>query len=78
MSFLTRYDGELREPLVTTEDEMAGWHHRLDGHEFDTFRQWTRLSDFTFFHFQAINQSDSLYPFEVVFQNTSPKVEFQS
>ena len=18
-----------------TEDEMAGWHHRLDGHEFD-------------------------------------------
>ena len=18
---------------VTTEDEMAGWHHRLDGHE---------------------------------------------
>ena len=18
----------------TTEDEMAGWHHRLDGHEF--------------------------------------------
>ena len=19
----------------TTEDEMAGWHHRLDGHEFD-------------------------------------------
>ena len=22
----------------TTEDEMAGWHHRLDGHEF----KWTR------------------------------------
>ena len=21
----------------TTEDEMAGWHHRLDGHEFE----WT-------------------------------------
>ena len=19
----------------TTEDEMVGWHHRLDGHEFD-------------------------------------------
>ena len=19
----------------TTEDEMAGWHHRLDGHEFE-------------------------------------------
>ena len=21
-----------------TEDEMAGWHHRLDGHEFDKLR----------------------------------------
>ena len=20
---------------ATTEDEMAGWHHRLDGHEFE-------------------------------------------
>ena len=20
--------------IVATEDEMAGWHHRLDGHEF--------------------------------------------
>ena len=20
---------------VTTEDEMAGWHHPLDGHEFE-------------------------------------------
>ena len=20
--------------MGTTEDEMAGWHHRLDGHEF--------------------------------------------
>ena len=20
----------------TTEDEMAGWHHRLDGHEFES------------------------------------------
>ena len=21
--------------LQTTEDEMAGWHHQLDGHEFE-------------------------------------------
>ena len=27
-----------QEEKGTTEDEMAGWHHRLDGHEFDTFR----------------------------------------
>ena len=20
---------------MTTEDEMAGWHHRFDGHEFE-------------------------------------------
>ena len=26
-----------REEKGTTEDEMAGWHHRLDGHEFE----WT-------------------------------------
>ena len=24
-----------REEKRTTEDEMAGWHHRLDGHEFE-------------------------------------------
>ena len=24
-----------QEKKGTTEDEMAGWHHRLDGHEFD-------------------------------------------
>ena len=24
-----------REEKVTTEDEMAGWHHRLNGHEFE-------------------------------------------
>ena len=23
-----------QEEKETTEDEMAGWHHRLDGHEF--------------------------------------------
>ena len=27
-----------QEEKGTTEDEMAGWHHRLDGHE---FRWWT-------------------------------------
>ena len=26
-----------KEEKLTTEDEMAGWHHRLDGHEFE----WT-------------------------------------
>ena len=24
-----------REDKGTTEDEMDGWHHRLDGHEFE-------------------------------------------
>ena len=24
-----------REEKGTTEDEMAGWHHRLNGHEFE-------------------------------------------
>ena len=24
-----------REEKGTKEDEMAGWHHRLDGHEFE-------------------------------------------
>ena len=28
-----RYWGQ--EEKGTTEDEMAGWHHRLDGHEFE-------------------------------------------
>ena len=24
-----------QEEKGTTEDEMVGWHHRLDGHEFE-------------------------------------------
>ena len=28
-----RYWGQ--EEKGTTEDEMAGWHHQLDGHEFE-------------------------------------------
>ena len=24
-----------RQEKGTTEDEMVGWHHRLDGHEFE-------------------------------------------
>ena len=24
-----------QEEKVMTEDEMAGWHHQLDGHEFE-------------------------------------------
>ena len=26
--------------MVTTEDEMVGWHHRLDGHEFEQAREF--------------------------------------
>ena len=48
-----------QEEKGTTEDEMAGWHHRLDGHELVMDRQawhaavhgvaksWTRLSNWT-------------------------------
>ena len=41
-SWLTGKDPDARrdwgqEEKGTTEDEMAGWHHRLDGHEFE----WT-------------------------------------
>ena len=25
----------MQEEKVTTEDEMVGWHHWLDGHEFE-------------------------------------------
>ena len=28
-------DGILQEEKGTTEDEMAGWYHQLDGHEFE-------------------------------------------
>ena len=28
-----------QEEKGTTEDEMAGWHHRLDGHEFNELRE---------------------------------------
>ena len=24
----------------TTEDEMVGWHHQLDAHEFEEAREW--------------------------------------
>ena len=29
----------------TTEDEMAGWHHQLDGHEFGWTPGWSELGD---------------------------------
>ena len=32
-----RYWGQ--EEKGTTEDEMAGWHHRLNGHEFGELRE---------------------------------------
>ena len=28
-----------QEEKGTTEDEMAGWHHQLDGHEFDKLQE---------------------------------------
>ena len=49
-----------------TEDEMVGWHHQLDGHEFEEAlgdgegqgslvhrltKGWTLLSNFTFLYF---------------------------
>ena len=39
-SWLTGKDSDAgrdwgQEELETTEDEMAGWHHRLEGHEFE-------------------------------------------
>ena len=39
-SWLIRKDHDARrdwgqEEKRTTEDEMAGWHHRLNGHEFE-------------------------------------------
>ena len=39
-SWLLRKDPDVRkdwrqEEKGTTEDEMAGWHHRLDGHDFE-------------------------------------------
>ena len=29
----------MKEEKGPTEDEMAGWHHRLDGHEFEQFQE---------------------------------------
>ena len=33
--FLLQSEPMLWEEKGTTEDEMVGWHHRLDGHEFE-------------------------------------------
>ena len=30
-----RNSDKLRLPKGTTEDEMVGWHHQCDGHEFE-------------------------------------------
>ena len=27
--------GKIKEEKGTTEDEMVGWHHQLNGHEFE-------------------------------------------
>ena len=29
----------MKDKKGTTEDEMAGWHHRLDEHEFEKLRE---------------------------------------
>ena len=44
-SWLTGKDSDAgrnwrQEEKGTTEDEMAGWHHRLDGHEFEWTGSW--------------------------------------
>ena len=35
MKSFTFFLGEGQEERGTTEDEMVGWHHRLDGREFE-------------------------------------------
>ena len=30
-----KYKKDWQEEKGTAEDEMVGWHHRLDGHEFE-------------------------------------------
>ena len=30
----------MQEEKGVTEDEMAGWNHRLDGHEFDKLQEF--------------------------------------
>ena len=35
MTFTTIYHIQGQEEKGTPEDEMAGWHHQLDGHEFE-------------------------------------------
>ena len=32
--FISKYWDQGQEEKGMTEDEMAGWHHRLDAHEF--------------------------------------------
>ena len=32
---LVKVTASLEEKKGTTEDEIAGWHHQLDGHEFE-------------------------------------------
>ena len=29
------WEGDRKQEKGMTEDEMAGWHHQLDGHEFE-------------------------------------------
>ena len=36
-----------QEEKEMTEDEMVGWHHRLDGHEFGVTKSRTRLNNWT-------------------------------
>ena len=31
--------------MGATEDEIAGWHHRLDGHEFEQFQEMVKVRE---------------------------------
>ena len=75
-----------QEEKGTTEDEMAGWHHWLDGHEFELVRDreawraaihgvaksWTRLSDWTELNVEWCWASFHVFVFvSFLFLNTS-------